>query len=98
MKEIGSIYANNIEDRESIKSMEFGFIGGDGLIGKVVKAVRELEDVAIENGYYCGSEYRQGEAFQKLKEARVAFYKAMKNLEREIALRESLLEEVYLGL
>lgn len=50
---IGSVWADNIEDPDSQDSIRLGNIKGDGLLGKVVAAIRELNK-AIHRAEFWG--------------------------------------------
>lgn len=49
---MGNVWADNIEDKESRESIRLGYVKGDGLLGDVVAAVRDLASAIHETDLY----------------------------------------------
>ena len=49
--QIGKIYANNVEDRESIESIKRGYINGEGILGQVIESVQDLISTYTDIAY-----------------------------------------------
>lgn len=79
MNPLGTVFADNVEDPESLDSIRFGLIKGMGLLGEVVTAVHKL--IEAENDvYYEG--YITEKMRTALYEQRVNFYETLKAIER----------------
>ena len=68
MTEIGKVYANTEreEDRADTHFIAQGWIAGDGLLGVVLEAVKDLAAAAERRGFRAGDEAyarKQGEAW-----------------------------------
>ena len=71
---IGSVRADNIENPADYESIRRGFVKGDGLLGDVVAAVRDLVNAARDDEPYSRS--RCGPAWLNL-------YHALKAIEEK---------------
>lgn len=72
---IGSVWADNIEDPDNRESIQHGYIKGDGLLGDVVAAVHDL--VRIEDELWS-SRLQSGPAWLNLYHALKAVEEATK--------------------
>lgn len=81
MNPLGTVFADNIDDKESLASIRFGLIKGTGLLGEVVAAVNKLVELELE-AQHAWNEYMGLEAKEVLREQRVKFYETLKAIER----------------
>lgn len=78
--EIGTVFADNIVDPESLDSIRFGMIKGEGLLGAALEAGLKLAELEGEAGYW--GENITKEMSEALKQQRVVFYNSLKAIER----------------
>lgn len=78
--EIGTVFADNVDDPESLDSIRFGMINGEGLLGAALEAGLKLAELEGEAGYW--GENITKEMSEALKQQRVVFYNSLKAIER----------------
>ena len=81
--EIGRVYANSeLEEHLADQILiELGVIAGDGLLGVVVEAVKELYEAGADYGYYGESSPEGLKAVEKVESAWLKLFAALKAIE-----------------
>ncbi len=77
---IGSVKADNYEGKNSRESIQYGYVKGDGLLGKTITAIHDL--LRAELGYERRGDYKElfaiGRAWLELYTVLQAIEKAAK--------------------
>ena len=78
-EKIGRVYADNVNDAESLDSIRLGIVGGKGLLGEVQTAAYNMAEQNEQCGYF--GDHATKEMYQARIDSRVQFYHTLKAIE-----------------
>lgn len=84
----GSVWADNIEDRESEESIRYGYITGDGLLGDVARIALRLQEIGGDIGYGGLLGYPDRNLDELREELYLELYNTLKKIEQICGMEE----------